>query len=87
MNITKEIAEELGGKIKKILDNTPEIQIYANHNINEYQWRDNRYEEYSDTWKNKSYLTRRDLKNAIKEYLTKITMEEKYGEYYGDDVL
>lgn len=69
MNITKEVAEALGGEFKDYLNNTPEIQIYANHNLNEYQWRDLRYEEFSYIFENESYVSRLDLYDGIIKYL------------------
>jgi len=71
MNITKELGEELGEVFSKKLREIPEIQIFANHFIFKYQWRDLRYKKTSDTFKNKNYNTRFELKMAMKRYLNK----------------
>jgi hypothetical protein len=69
MNITEEIGAEISEEAVKFLKITPEIQVYANHNIQEYQWRDGRKEETCDTWKNPSYKTRSCMKEALEKYL------------------
>lgn len=65
MNITESIATDIGGSIQVILGNTPEIQVYANSNINQYQWCDRRFRKTSDQWNNKSYDTRLEIKDML----------------------
>lgn len=73
MNVTDSIAKEIGGEIEIIIKNTPEIQIYANDNINAYQWRDSRFEETKDVWINRKNdaSTRGELIDILKRHLKK----------------
>ncbi len=75
MNITEEVvvalSENYGSDVAEKLKNTTEIQIYANHSILEYQWRDSRFPKFSDVWENESYETRTELYEGINKYLTK----------------
>lgn len=65
MNITSEIGKEMGADVSRFLEKTPEIQVYANANLYKYQWRDGRFLTTSDVWKNKSYDTRAEMRNAL----------------------
>lgn len=69
MNITESIAKEISFELAEFLRKTPEIQVYANSNINKYQWRDGRFAETSDVWNNPSYDTRTEMRKALKTYL------------------
>ena len=73
MNITEDIINELTqeGLVKAAIKikSTPEIQIYTNHNINRYQWRDSRFTETCDVLENCDYQTRGELKSGIVKYL------------------
>lgn len=69
MNITKEITEDMSADVKAILIKTPEIQIYANHNISKYQWRDSRHANTTNVWDNVSYDTRSEIIDAITKHL------------------
>lgn len=71
MNITDSVAKQIGGEIEILIKNTPEIQIYANDNINAYQWRDSRFEETKDVWTNRKNdaNTRTELIKIIKHHL------------------
>lgn len=55
MNVTASIANEAGGELKEFIEANSEIQIYANDNINKYQWRDSRFYDTIDVWANKKY--------------------------------
>jgi len=69
MNITESIGQEIGQDVASFLKKTPEIQIYANSNINRYQWRDGRYKETCDVWSNEDYASRMEMRTALMEYL------------------
>lgn len=69
MNITESIAKQIGGKVEKIIKDNTEIQFYANNNINEYQWRDSRFESTKDVWENPSAQTRQELIKIFKDHL------------------
>jgi len=69
MNITDSIAKQIGGEVETIIRNNPQIQFYANDNLNVYQWRDSRYSETSDVWENGEEKTRKDLINAFLNHL------------------
>jgi len=69
MNITESIAKEISFEVTEFLRKTPEIQVYANSNINQYQWRDGRFIETSDVWNNPSYDTRQEMRIALKTHL------------------
>lgn len=69
MNITDSIAKKIGGEVEKIINDNPEIQFYANDNINEYQWRDSRFDDTKDVWKNPSAETRQELIKIFKHHL------------------
>jgi hypothetical protein len=69
MNITESIAKEISFEVAEFLRKTPEIQVYANSNINQYQWRDSRFTETSDVWNNPSYDTRQEMRVALKTHL------------------
>lgn len=71
MNITESIAKQIGGEIENLINNTPEIQIYENSNINSYQWRDSRFEETEDVWKNRKNdaKTEEELIEILKRHL------------------
>ena len=73
--ITSEIAEELkvefGKKYYEKLINS-NIQIFANHFIFQYQWRDLSVDKYKETSNNESFDSRGELKEFIKKYLDKL---------------
>lgn len=69
MNITKQIAERIGGEIEILIKETPEIQFYAIYAPDMYQWRDSRFKETSDVWANKRFFSRRELINEFKSHL------------------
>ena len=69
MNITMQIAEQIGGEIETLIKNTKEIQFYANSNLDAYQWRDSRFEDTSNVWENKMPETRFELINEFKRHL------------------
>jgi hypothetical protein len=69
MNITSSIATQIGGELSVLINENPEIQFYANANINQYHWKDNRYEHTRDIWKNKPAETRQELISIFKEHL------------------
>lgn len=74
-NITSEVAEELkvefGEKYKEKLLSLPDIQLYANHFIFQYQWRDLNVKKLENPIDNESFDTRGELKAFIKKYLEK----------------
>ena len=65
MNITDSIAEQIGGEVETLIKSNPEIQFYANDNINGYQWRDSRYSDAADVWENGEHKTRKELIDAF----------------------
>ena len=69
MNITESIAKEISFEVAEFLRKTPEIQVYANSSINQYQWRDGRFKETCDVWENESYDTRGEMRAALKTHL------------------
>ena len=69
MNITEAIGKEISTEVSEFLKKTPEIQIYANHMTNTYQWRDGRFEKYCNVWYNENYECRGDMKTALVQYL------------------
>jgi len=69
MNVTVSIANTAPIKVRQIILQNSEIQFYANDNINEYQWRDNRYAETQDMWGNKSAKTRKELIEIFAKHL------------------
>jgi len=73
MNITTEIANELkekhGSNISDVILSNPEIQLYANHSLQRYQFCDRRFDEFSDVWKNKSFDGRIEFKTFILSHL------------------
>jgi hypothetical protein len=69
MNITTQIAEQIGGDIEILIKDNPQIQFYANSNIDAYQWIDSRFEDTSDVWKNKILETRQELISEFKRHL------------------
>lgn len=69
MNIIESIAKEISNDVADFLIKTPEIQVYANSNINQYQWRDGRFFDTSDVWNNPSYDTRLEMREALKIHL------------------
>lgn len=69
MNITMQIAEQIGGEIETLIKNTKEIQFYANYISNSYLWTDTRFEHSSDMWINKQAETRIELINEFKRHL------------------
>lgn len=72
MNITQSIADKIGGEIQLLIVSNPQIQFYANSSLNEYQWRDGRYESTCDVWNNPTAKTREELIKLFKEHLDKI---------------
>lgn len=74
MNITDSIANQIGGDIQTLIKENPEIQFYANDNINEYQWKDNRFKTTQDVWENPSAKSRLELIEIFKNHLKKITI-------------
>lgn len=82
MNITESIINELSVESNDsvyadfVRENT-QIHVYANSNINKYQWRDSRFEETKDVWNNPMYDTRTEMRNALKTYIEKyITLQK-----------
>ena len=69
MNITDSIAKQIGGEIEVLINENPEIQFYANDNVNGYQWRDSRFSDTNDVWENNQCYTRKDL---ISDFLNHI---------------
>lgn len=69
MNITNSIAKQIGGEVEKLILKTPQIQFYANDAINAYQWRDSRYNDTADVWKNGQELSRKDLIDTFLKHL------------------
>ncbi len=69
MNITDQIAIQIGGEEEIKIRENKEIQIYANSNINQYQWRDSRFKETSDEWSNPTADTRKELIKILKNHL------------------
>lgn len=69
MNITTQIAEQIGGDIEILIKDNPQIQFYANSNLNCYQWRDSRFEDTSDVWHNNETQTRQELISEFKSHL------------------
>lgn len=69
MNITESIAYEISFEVAEFLRKTPEIKVFANHNIHRYLWHDERFLETSDVWNNPIYDTRDEMRNALKIYL------------------
>lgn len=69
MNITESISKKIGGEISKLIDANKAIQIYANEHINKYQWRDSRFPETCDMWKNKTGDTREEIIEIIKDHI------------------
>lgn len=69
MNITDSVATQIGGKEEQIIRENKEIQIYANDNINKYQWRDGRNLETSDVWSNPTGDTRKEILEILKNHL------------------
>lgn len=61
MNITNSIARQIGGEIEVLIKENSEIQFYANDNVNSYQWRDSRFSNTKDVWKNNQSDTRQEL--------------------------
>lgn len=73
MNITTQIAEQIGGEIETLIKTTKEIQFYANSNLDAYQWMDSRFKDTSDVWKNSIPETRFELINDFKRHLESLT--------------
>jgi hypothetical protein len=69
MNITDQVAEQIGGDLEVFIKATPFIQFYANSNLDVYQWRDSRFTETSDVWCNTMPETRQELIEEIKKHL------------------
>lgn len=69
MNITESIGKEIGVEVSNFLKKTPEIQIYANHNINRYQWMDGRFKETCDVWENEDHASRCEMKDVLMKHL------------------
>lgn len=71
MNITKDIAKEIGGDFENIINSINEIEIYSDHDMFRYLWQDCRFENTSDVMRddNNKFKTRSELKEAIKEHL------------------
>lgn len=65
MNITSQIAKEIGGDVETLINENTEIQFYANDSISAYQWRDSRYSSTADIWENGHEINRKDLINAF----------------------
>ena len=61
MNITDSIAKTIGGEIEILIKENPQIQFYANDNVNSYQWRDSRFSNTNDVWRNMQSDTRQEL--------------------------
>jgi len=72
MNITDSIAQQIGGEVETLINENPEIQFYANDNIGGYQWKDSRFSETADVWKNGAEVSRRDLIDAFLRHLKSI---------------
>lgn len=78
MNVTTSIANQAGGELKEFIENNSEIQIYANDNINKYQWRDSRFYDTIDVWTNKNQDcdTRDELIIVLKNHMKKVKNNE-----------
>jgi hypothetical protein len=76
MNITESIANQIGGKEGQFIKDNPEIQFYANDNINQYQWRDSRFNYTQNVWENEQADTRQEL---IKIFINHLHTHIDYG--------
>ena len=71
MNITTQIAKQIGGDIEKLIKSTPEIQFYAGSDG--YKWRDGRYRSTCDVDYNENSKTREELISIFKDHLSSNT--------------
>jgi len=71
MNITTQIAEQIGGDIEKLIKSTAEIQFYAGSDS--YKWRDGRYRSTCDVDYNENPKTREELISIFKDHLSSNT--------------
>jgi len=78
MNVTASIANQAGGELKEFIEENTQIQIYANDNINKYQWRDSRFYDTIDVWKNRNQDcdTREEVIDILHAHMEKV----KYGQ-------
>lgn len=82
MNITKQIAELIGGEIEKLILDNEEIQFYHNNkSVYGYRWKDERYPESSNIWDNEHFKDKialiRHFRKHINSKKPKTTIQYK----------
>lgn len=78
MNVTASIANQSCEELKEFIEANTEIQIYANDNINKYQWRDSRFYDTIDVWTNRHQDcdSREELIQVLYEHMEKVKSGE-----------
>lgn len=82
MNITTQIAKQIGGEIETYINENKAIQFYANDNIFSYLWRDSRFIETSDMFENKGANSRKELIEIFKDHLNNLPSRPKELTFY-----